>query len=178
MVKRSTRITEAEALARHWIKPADLYVPVAVSSEKKRRTDHEGIAQTVLIVEFGKKHPEFSDVLIHIPNGGSRSNKFEGYRLKSQGVKKGVSDLFLPVARGGHFGLWIEFKADPPFDARVTDEQRWWIAKMRSNCYEARICLGVESAMAVLTAYLQLSATQVRFAAMAVPVELVRSIAS
>lgn len=44
------------------------------------------------------KYPEL-DLLFHIPNGGSRG-KAEAARFKAEGVKPGVPDLFLPVARG------------------------------------------------------------------------------
>ena len=37
--------------------------------------------------------------VFHIPNGGSR-HKAEAARLKAQGVKAGVPDLCIPVARG------------------------------------------------------------------------------
>lgn len=43
------------------------------------------------------------DLLYHIPNGGSRG-KAEAGRFKASGVKAGVPDIFLPVARGGKHG--------------------------------------------------------------------------
>ena len=47
--------------------------------------------------------------LHHIPNGGLR-DKVTASRLKAEGVKDGVLDLFLPVARGIYHGLYIEMK--------------------------------------------------------------------
>ena len=53
-------------------------------------------------------HPELA--LLHaIPNGGKRS-KSEAARMKAAGVKPGVPDMFLPVAREGCHGLDIELK--------------------------------------------------------------------
>lgn len=54
--------------------------------------------------------------LHHIPNGGSRgdnprSRAIHGAKLKAQGVKSGIADVFLPVARNGFHGLYIEMKA-------------------------------------------------------------------
>lgn len=48
-------------------------------------------------------------LLYHVPNGGSR-NRIEAARLQAQGVKAGVPDLCLPVARGKYHGLYIELK--------------------------------------------------------------------
>lgn len=44
-----------------------------------------------------------------IPNGGHR-NKATAGKLKAEGVKAGVPDLFLPVARHGYHGLFVELK--------------------------------------------------------------------
>ena len=54
------------------------------------------------------KWPELK-LLHHIPNGGSR-NKREAARLKRMGVLAGVSDLHLPVSKGGYNSLYIEMK--------------------------------------------------------------------
>lgn len=54
-------------------------------------------------------------LLFHIPNGGARgdnkeSNAIRGAAMKAEGVKPGVYDLFLPVARGSWHGIFIEMK--------------------------------------------------------------------
>ena len=46
-----------------------------------------------------QRFPEL-DLLFAIPNGGLRNIRV-ARKLKSEGVKPGVSDLFLPVARKG-----------------------------------------------------------------------------
>jgi hypothetical protein len=47
--------------------------------------------------------------LYAIPNGGERNIAVAG-RLKAEGVKSGISDLCLPVARRGYFGFYMEMK--------------------------------------------------------------------
>lgn len=47
-----------------------------------------------------------------IPNGGRR-NKREAARLKAQGVRSGVWDVFLPVVWPPYSGLYIEMKIKP-----------------------------------------------------------------
>jgi hypothetical protein len=55
----------------------------------------------------GYKLPVFA--LYHIPNGGSR-HMLEAVNLKAAGVRKGIADLALDVARGPYHGLRIEMK--------------------------------------------------------------------
>ncbi len=45
-----------------------------------------------------------------IPNGGSR-RVVEAKIMKAEGVKSGVYDLFLPAARQGYYGFYLEIKA-------------------------------------------------------------------
>lgn len=47
----------------------------------------------------------------HIPNGGLR-NMQVAVKLKRDGVKKGVWDVFIPIPKSPYHGLYIEFK-DP-----------------------------------------------------------------
>lgn len=49
------------------------------------------------------------ELMYHIPNGGTRS-KSEAGRFRAEGVKAGVPDICLPVARGGYHGMYIEMK--------------------------------------------------------------------
>lgn len=153
-------VSYEEAVKRGWIKADE--VPKQARPSRARKSEAEGEEQAVLVKQFRARHPIEGLLLIHIPNGGSRKNAFEGWRLKEQGVRAGVSDLFLPVARGGHFGLWIEFKAAPPNDAAVSDSQRDWVAQMQAQGYVAVVCLGVTAALAALTSYMALPPTQAR----------------
>lgn len=131
--------------------------------------DAEGQEQAQLIAAFRARRPDIGDLLIHVPNGGSRKNAFEGWRFKQQGVRAGVSDLLLPLARGGYFGLWIEFKATPPMDAAVSAAQQDWIAAMLKHGYYARVCLGLAPALRLLHWYTDLAPTVVAPVAQAAP---------
>lgn len=72
---------------------------------------------------------------------------------RAMGVKKGVPDLFLPVARGQYHGLFIELKNET---GRVNDAQEWWGTKLTENGYFWEVCHGWESATRVIEWYLSL----------------------
>lgn len=91
------------------------------------------------------------ELLHHIPNGGKRS-KPEAARFKAMGVKRGVSDIFLPVARGGYHGLYIELKAK---DGKVEKEQKEWIDAVQEQGYYGIVCFGGFSAANLLETYLK-----------------------
>ena len=91
-------------------------------------------------------------LLYHIPNGGYR-RAFEAKMLKAQGVKSGVPDLCLPVARGGHHGLYIELKADKT--KKPTENQKKWLASLTEQGYKAIVCCGWEEAVEQLKEYMK-----------------------
>lgn len=96
------------------------------------------------------KWPEL-ELLYHVPNEGKRSHR-TGARLKAEGLKNGVPDICLPVARGGHHGLYIELKRVR--NSRVTKEQLEWIEKLIAQGYVAAVCRGCEEAIELITGYL------------------------
>ena len=95
------------------------------------------------------KYPELK-LLYHIPNGGRR-NKLEAARLKRAGVKKGVPDLCLPVARGKFYGMYIELKYGK---GKTSKEQKEWIADLTEQGYRAVVCNGFEEAKKAIIDYL------------------------
>jgi len=94
-----------------------------------------------------------ADYLFAIPNGGKRDAR-EAARMKLQGVKAGVSDVLLPVKRGGSGGLWIELKA--PGGGRTSEAQKEWLVRMRYAGHRAIVCPGWLSAKATIEWYLML----------------------
>lgn len=95
-------------------------------------------------------HPELA--LLHaIPNGGKRSIS-EAARMKKAGVKAGVPDMFLPVAREGCHGLYIELKRRD--GGRVSHRQVEWINALTRQGYKAALCLGWDAAREEIQRYL------------------------
>ena len=90
------------------------------------------------------------DLLFHITNEGTKSAA-RGAQLKRLGLKAGVPDLLLPVARGGYHGLFIEMKSEV---GRPSAEQLIWIEHLRQQGYVAIIAHGWSEAATALEAYL------------------------
>ena len=89
-----------------------------------------------------------------IPNGGSRK-PLEAVRLKRQGVKAGVSDMFLPVPRNGFHGLYIEMKRDKRHGpSRVSPDQKEFHTDMLANGYACEVCYGAEEAINTIKQYM------------------------
>jgi len=90
-----------------------------------------------------------------VPNGGYRS-KATGGRMKSEGLKAGVWDIFIPVQMGQHCGMWIEMKAGKnsltpgqfAFRNAVGDAYRWkvcysWHDAVEATCDYLGIASGI-----------------------------------
>lgn len=115
---------------------------------------HEDVEQTSLFIWAAYntgKWPEL-ELMYHIPNGGSR-NKAEAARLQAQGVRPGVPDICMPVARNGHHGLYIELKRQK--GGRLTEKQKEWIDALLRQGYFACRCDGWEAASLIITQYLE-----------------------
>lgn len=134
-----------------------LFKPKTVRAKPGERECQE---QAALMREIELRYPEVFVLIYHVPNGGHR-HKAVAAKLKGQGVKAGVPDLVLPTARGGFFGLYIEFKATPPNDAAVSISQYAWIRHLSEQGYLAIVCRGHFDAMEQLRAYLRLEPTRV-----------------
>lgn len=116
----------------------------------------EACEQTKLFHWASVKSKEVHELalLFHIPNGGYRS-KMEAGRLKLQGVKAGVPDIFLPVPRGPWHGLWIEMKR-PDGKGRVSGHQQVWMVELSLQGYFVTICNSAEEAIDKISDYLSL----------------------
>lgn len=95
-------------------------------------------------------HPELR-LLYAIPNGGHR-HKAVAAKLYAEGVKAGVPDTCLPVARGRFHGLYIEMKRRRA--GVLSPAQRQWVADLSAAGYRAECCNGWDEARGVIEDYL------------------------
>lgn len=92
------------------------------------------------------------ELIYAIPNGGYRG-KSQGGKLKAEGVKAGMPDLHLPVARHGRHSLYLELKFG---DGKLSKEQQWWIRRLRveGHCVEV-VWDSPDEVMKILDWYLE-----------------------
>ena len=104
-----------------------------------------------LLIKWASVVPELK-CLFAVPNGGHRHVAVAA-KLKREGVKAGVPDLMLPIARGGYHGLFLELKADK---GRLSDVQTIWLERLNANGYKTAVCFGFDSAKNTIMDYLSL----------------------
>lgn len=127
---------------------------IPVPPAPKRRNNEESRIQQALILWWSvacKAHglPEF--VLFAIPNGHKRG-AVVGAILKREGVRSGVSDLFLMVPRDRYHGLFLELKTETgtPSAAQTT-----FITEAAKQGYAAGCAYGTKDAVRYIEAYLR-----------------------
>lgn len=116
--------------------------------------NHKESDEQIALFQWSKmmqaQYPELK--LLHsIPNGGKR-NLREAVRLKKEGALAGVLDIFLPVARGGYHGLYIEMKVK---GNKPSEAQEWWIEETTKQGYYSTVCFGWVEASEVIMRYLE-----------------------
>ena len=88
--------------------------------------------------------------VVHIPNEGKRRAAYAA-QMKRMGLAKGFPDLFIPVARSGFHGLFIELKRD--HGSKPTEPQRAWVEYLNRAGYRAAVCHGADAAMKEIENY-------------------------
>lgn len=125
---------------------------------KKGHPEHD---EQVKVFEWASvmssKIPELK-LLFAIPNGAFYGGHWSvANRMKAEGVKSGVPDIFLPVIRktvdGIDGGLWIEMKSGKN---KPTPQQEWWMLNLQNCGYQVRVCYSAEEAIDEIADYLSL----------------------
>lgn len=86
---------------------------------------------------------------IHIPNEGKRSPR-RGAQLKREGMKPGVLDIFIPLAKGGWHGMWLELKSH---GKKPTADQSRFLTGMIAQGYLAAWTDSQDVALRMLADY-------------------------
>ena len=96
-------------------------------------------------------------LLFAVPNAARRDKGARGLLLAT-GMKAGVPDLILPVARDGFIGLAIEMKRKGEEPSEV---QLAWLAALSDQGWLAIVCYGAIDAIEALHAYVTARPTRI-----------------
>lgn len=101
------------------------------------------------------KYPELL-WLHHVPMGGKRDAR-EALSLQMQGVKAGILDLALDVARGGYHGLRIELKKPGGKCKTPSKEQLEYIDFLTQQGYATLVSNDFDEVKAFIINYMESS---------------------
>lgn len=121
---------------------------LAVGMAKRSSPEHN--EQAALIKWADLQSDKRYGLLYAIPNGGHRVVAVAA-RLKSEGVRAGVPDLFWPVASSGFHGLYIEMKYGKN---KLTTSQRSWRDALIEQGYAHVVCYDWTAASEEMKKYL------------------------
>lgn len=106
----------------------------------------EHLEQVDFVSWFAREFPFVR--IFAIPNGGYRGIREAG-RLKAEGVRSGVPDLFVPAWR-----LWVEMKRVT--GGRLSPEQKDWIEYLEMNQYSVIVAFGCDDGQRQIREFLDL----------------------
>jgi len=112
-------------------------------------SEHEEQAK---LFGWTRNHPKLP-WMFAIPNGGLR-NKATAVRMKSEGVKAGVWDIFLPVPSGQYHGLFLEMKWGKN---TLTPAQKEFGDYATQQGYCCKVAYSTEQAIEIIDEYLGLA---------------------
>jgi len=101
------------------------------------------------IMDWVRLKPTIKKLVMHFPNEGKRTPSF-GRLMKEMGMRAGVSDLFISMARHGYHGAWIELKTK---QGVVSPAQVEFLEDMRQQGYYTVICRSIEDGIKVIERY-------------------------
>ena len=114
-------------------------------------TEHaHQVALFMWVATLIPKYPELR-WMYAIANGGKR-DPITANRLKSEGVKSGVSDICLPFARQGYHGFYIEMKKPK---GKESPEQKDFGAFLMSQGYLYTMCDSWDKAKSAVEWYVK-----------------------
>lgn len=90
-------------------------------------------------------------IIASFPNGGYRT-AITASIMKAEGQLAGMPDLFVPVAKHGYHGLFIEMKSDK---GKMSSNQIEIHAKLTESGYNVEVCRSFEDFSQVIDTYLK-----------------------
>ena len=129
---------------------------------KLAKSGSEHAHQTAFFQALLTWSPVVHAVTFAIPNGAALAERGKSpqarltgairmNRLKAEGLKTGVPDVFVAWPINGYAGLFLEFKvADKGV---ISDDQKLWRANLMQHCYQVRTVFNWQEAVNAVALY-------------------------
>jgi hypothetical protein len=101
------------------------------------------------VIEWVRLHDDIAPLVMHFPNEGKRTTRYGAF-LKALGMRPGVADLFIAMARHHYHGAWIELKSASGVLSPLQNE---FLADMTQQDYYTKACWGVDEAIETIKWY-------------------------
>lgn len=121
-----------------------------VKRKKTQRKNPEHDLQKAFFEWLLLAYPWADDVTFAVPNG-VRCSASQAAKLKAEGLKAGIPDVFMSVVTDKYPGLYIEFKIKPN---KPSDIQEKKISSLKSQGYRCEIIYDLDAAIALVKEYL------------------------
>lgn len=106
-----------------------------------------------LVRPFYDYVPELRSLLFAIPNGGYR-DKITAAKMRAEGQKSGVPDIFCAIPKDGVHGLFIEMKKRK--GGQISPEQEKVMQMLKDKGYKVEVAYGASQAINILMNYLRI----------------------
>ena len=101
--------------------------------------------QVMFIKAFEERWPEYR--ILAIPNGARTNSMQQAAKLKREGLRAGVPDLFIPA-----LNVWVEMKTP---HGKVSAEQQDWIEYLNSIGHIVIVGYGARDAFGKLLYFIE-----------------------
>lgn len=132
---------------------------LTIANDKRCYTVNSWAVEQVKLQPWNQPIPQLK--WLHAVHNQGHGDAIRGAKAKAEGVKAGVSDIFLPyparlsVNNAYYHGLYIELK--PPTTGKTSPEQIAFQSDMTMLGYKCEIARGWLDARDKILAYLQIS---------------------
>lgn len=114
--------------------------------------------QVAVVNWFEIQYPSIKHLILAYPSGaifGGKNKWGMINKLKKEGWKKGIPDLFIPIANRGYFGLWIEMKDEGKKHSSLSEYQIFYLDELDKKGYKAIWCSGSQEAISAIKEYME-----------------------
>lgn len=118
---------------------------------KIKRSESDEQCDVFAVLAANERRYPFLKWIHASQNGASASSPAAAALRKRQGQKKGIPDIFVPIAVNGCHGLFIEMKVN---SNKLTPEQNEFFNFVFSNGYIVGLAYSANQALAYIEQYL------------------------